>query len=315
MNDGVNATPLPTVNTTGYIDHAAFLGTINPDTNKIPFFFSSRRRHTRYIGDWSSDVCSSDLAGQVAQFANGLGGYKARSQQSMQQQIGNPLRILHVGLAPGHVLDVLCIGHDQLERSFQNGVDRFPVHPGALHGHVRAAFPLQPLTQGQQLARGGAKGSNLFLHFPVRQHGQQASNHRRLVNIQTTTALNLQLHIASSSRRGLRCWSVTDTAMRPSRFPGATKSGTLIQRGPILRCGFESSQKAATSKPSLDTMTCNAERPALPSRPHPGTRKPFSCKVAGRRPMKSPLSMTWWVLRRSPHSLPPQDSARPQRRL
>src|SRR5437763_16933868 len=36
MNDGFNATPLPTVNTTGYIDHAAFLGTINPDTNKIP---------------------------------------------------------------------------------------------------------------------------------------------------------------------------------------------------------------------------------------------------------------------------------------
>src|SRR5436189_5356219 len=27
----------------------------------IIFFFSSRRRHTRYIGDWSSDVCSSDL--------------------------------------------------------------------------------------------------------------------------------------------------------------------------------------------------------------------------------------------------------------
>src|SRR5437764_6021453 len=26
------------------------------------FFFSSRRRHTRYIGDWSSDVCSSDLS-------------------------------------------------------------------------------------------------------------------------------------------------------------------------------------------------------------------------------------------------------------
>src|SRR5207237_7208249 len=36
MKDGVNATPLPTVNTTGYIDHAAFLGTIHPDTNKIP---------------------------------------------------------------------------------------------------------------------------------------------------------------------------------------------------------------------------------------------------------------------------------------
>src|SRR2546426_8016950 len=27
----------------------------------IVFFFSSRRRHTRLQGDWSSDVCSSDL--------------------------------------------------------------------------------------------------------------------------------------------------------------------------------------------------------------------------------------------------------------
>src|SRR5438045_7252829 len=25
------------------------------------FFFSSRRRHTRFLSDWSSDVCSSDL--------------------------------------------------------------------------------------------------------------------------------------------------------------------------------------------------------------------------------------------------------------
>src|ERR671935_683607 len=29
------------------------------------FFFSSRRRHTRYIGDWSSDVCSSDLIDEL----------------------------------------------------------------------------------------------------------------------------------------------------------------------------------------------------------------------------------------------------------
>src|SRR5438045_9688786 len=27
----------------------------------MPFFFSSRRRHTRCLSDWSSDVCSSDL--------------------------------------------------------------------------------------------------------------------------------------------------------------------------------------------------------------------------------------------------------------
>src|SRR5438093_13206124 len=27
----------------------------------VDFFFSSRRRHTRLVSDWSSDVCSSDL--------------------------------------------------------------------------------------------------------------------------------------------------------------------------------------------------------------------------------------------------------------
>src|SRR5438045_9496028 len=30
-------------------------------TLKVNFFFSSRRRHTRCLSDWSSDVCSSDL--------------------------------------------------------------------------------------------------------------------------------------------------------------------------------------------------------------------------------------------------------------
>src|SRR5262245_63792175 len=32
----------------------------------VLFFFSSRRRHTRCLSDWSSDVCSSDLDLAVA---------------------------------------------------------------------------------------------------------------------------------------------------------------------------------------------------------------------------------------------------------
>src|SRR5260221_10006729 len=34
------------------------------------FFFSSRRRHTRSLCDWSSDVCSSDLRALVRDFAD-----------------------------------------------------------------------------------------------------------------------------------------------------------------------------------------------------------------------------------------------------
>src|SRR5690606_41457918 len=39
------------------------------------FFFSSRRRHTRFSRDWSSDVCSSDLPEQVHEITSFLNKY------------------------------------------------------------------------------------------------------------------------------------------------------------------------------------------------------------------------------------------------
>src|SRR5437763_903295 len=45
------------------------------------FFFSSRRRHTRYIGDWSSDVCSSDL----------FSGHSPRDRTTRRGSTGRPL--------------------------------------------------------------------------------------------------------------------------------------------------------------------------------------------------------------------------------
>src|SRR5205814_6900764 len=36
------------------------------------FFFSSRRRHTRCLSDWSSDVCSSDLQLNLLPFATAI---------------------------------------------------------------------------------------------------------------------------------------------------------------------------------------------------------------------------------------------------
>src|SRR5699024_11798341 len=36
------------------------------------FFFSSRRRHTRSRRDWSSDVCSSDLAAALARITRAI---------------------------------------------------------------------------------------------------------------------------------------------------------------------------------------------------------------------------------------------------
>src|SRR5256885_8590164 len=53
------------------------------------FFFSSRRRHTRLQGDWSSDVCSSDLSRVIYQSAPAL-------------PPGTPNR---------HTFDVIMVGH------------------------------------------------------------------------------------------------------------------------------------------------------------------------------------------------------------
>src|SRR5258706_6886727 len=45
---------------------------LNNSCGHIFFFFSSRRRHTRLVSDWSSDVCSSDLLEDTIEVSEGL---------------------------------------------------------------------------------------------------------------------------------------------------------------------------------------------------------------------------------------------------
>src|SRR5688500_20403371 len=54
------------------------------------FFFSSRRRHTRLQGDWSSDVCSSDL-GFEELIIDGVNGFlvpRADPESLAEKKIG-----------------------------------------------------------------------------------------------------------------------------------------------------------------------------------------------------------------------------------
>src|SRR5262245_64221806 len=45
---------------------------------ELLFFFSSRRRHTRCLSDWSSDVCSSDLSNNTRELVKTCERYCAR---------------------------------------------------------------------------------------------------------------------------------------------------------------------------------------------------------------------------------------------
>src|SRR5260370_40269295 len=57
------------------------------------FFFSSRRRHTRFKCDWSSDVCSSDLSSEV----DGGDGQRER-RGTVLDECGNALNGAQIGL-------------------------------------------------------------------------------------------------------------------------------------------------------------------------------------------------------------------------
>src|SRR3712207_7250303 len=63
------------------------------------FFFSSRRRHTRYWRDWSSDVCSSDLDGAHGVLRH-LTARGVRVEAGAEQQLG----AVHVADAADHAL-------------------------------------------------------------------------------------------------------------------------------------------------------------------------------------------------------------------
>src|SRR5256885_6385386 len=52
------------------------------------FFFSSRRRHTRLQGDWSSDVCSSDL----------VDSRFSKSLISTRKGSGSPCAVVAIGI-------------------------------------------------------------------------------------------------------------------------------------------------------------------------------------------------------------------------
>src|SRR5690348_17589570 len=57
--------------------------------NRLVFFFSSRRRHTRWTGDWSSDVCSSDLP-QHTHTLTVAGGPATTSTPSANTMLAQP---------------------------------------------------------------------------------------------------------------------------------------------------------------------------------------------------------------------------------
>ena len=81
------------------------------------------------------------------QLLHGHRRHEAGADQAVGQQIGQPHRVVDIGLAPGHVLDVRGVGQHQLEVPFQHVPHRLPVHAGGLHRHVLDPEGVEPVGQ------------------------------------------------------------------------------------------------------------------------------------------------------------------------
>ena len=97
------------------------------------------------------------VAGQLAQLPDRPRRHEAGADQPVLDQLGDPGRIGHVGLAAGRVLEVLGVHQPALDVVFQQVVDRLPEHPGRLHPHHLDLVAGQPVPQQHQPGGGGPK--------------------------------------------------------------------------------------------------------------------------------------------------------------
>src|SRR2546430_4071342 len=82
------------------------------------FFFSSRRRHTRFDCDWSSDVCSSDLTRHsIAESRHALRILLAEDNP-VNQQVATAML-----LKRGHQVDVVSNGREAVDAVAAEGYD------------------------------------------------------------------------------------------------------------------------------------------------------------------------------------------------
>src|SRR5260370_4475957 len=78
------------------------------------FFFSSRRRHTRFKCDWSSDVCSSDLSASLILYNT------CSIREKAAQKVFSRLGEYRTKQAAGQVIGVLgCVAQQEGEEIFE----------------------------------------------------------------------------------------------------------------------------------------------------------------------------------------------------
>lgn len=124
------------------------------------------------------------VADEIAQHPHLGRRHEACADKAVAHEIGDPLGVLHVGLAPGHVADVRGIADDQRERAFECCIYRLPINAGAFHADVRHLMREQPVAQGNEIAAHGAEGAHLLPGPALGRTDDDTGDHRALMHIE-----------------------------------------------------------------------------------------------------------------------------------
>src|SRR5438132_11935285 len=107
------------------------------------FFFSSGRRHTRSLCDWSSDVCSSDLPGAVRPPEYRRNGYILSAARFGDTLVAVRLPDLALGDQPRS--EERRVGKECRSSRSADAVKR-TLHSAASASRLRATLPVMPST-------------------------------------------------------------------------------------------------------------------------------------------------------------------------
>src|SRR3712207_1362697 len=262
------------------------------------FFFSSRRRHTRYWRDWSSDVCSSDLTGCVLSRGVPTGGWV---------ELYPRLAIVGTG-GREHRAGPACDRHRRA-RGFPVVAPTFCGRPPFSGGRAppedrdssRARRPCSPSAGPPCDRHRGPRGSLVFAPTLSASHALSAVRSRQEVRTSSSARRSC------SQSAGSQCLvAYSDLCRsRSARSPSGSKpEGTRTRRSPSMDhpAAASRSTSAWSRGPCTSSATARRYRATWSdsSRQHPpATISPSADTCTYQAPAPRPAGFTtapWWVL-------------------